>query len=148
MTRAVMDLDWSEMVFDLKRAGMAQHEICRALGGRITEGMIRQYMVGAQPQHWRGEMLIALWSERTGKDRSQAPTRPPHIAHTSRSRNRRARFAPILATGALDQICQQYNISTVVMLAFLAKQARPHRLRRSPENLHLPGFESGPETDE
>ncbi len=80
---AVMDFDWSELVFDLKRAGLDHHAISRALGGRITEGMIRQYMGGTSaPTHWRGELLISLWVRKTGKCREDAPRQPIAMRHT------------------------------------------------------------------
>lgn len=70
------DFDWSEIVFDLKRLGMDHNEIVCALNGCVSEAALRKYMAGAHPGHWRGEMLLNLWSVRTGKTREQAPTRP------------------------------------------------------------------------
>ena len=77
----VKDYDWSEIIFDLKRLGMDHNEIVGALNGCVSEAAIRKYMAGAHPGHWRGEMLLMLWSKRTGKTRDQAPTRPAPLRY-------------------------------------------------------------------
>lgn len=79
------DYDWSEIVFDLKRLGMDHVEIVGALNGCISEAALRKYMEGSQPGHWRGEMLLTLWSKRTGKTREQAPTRPAPLRYQAGS---------------------------------------------------------------
>lgn len=73
------DFDWCEIVFDLKRLGMDHVQIVGALNGCISEPALRKYMAGSQPSHWRGEMLLTLWSARTGKSREQAPVRPAPV---------------------------------------------------------------------
>lgn len=80
------DFDWSELIFDLKRTGMDHGEICGALNGCVSESALRTYIAGAQPGHWRGEMLLMLWSTKTGKRREQAPTRPAPLRHQAGAR--------------------------------------------------------------
>lgn len=77
----IVDHDWSEIIFDLKRMGMSHSDICSSMGRRVTESMIRQYMAGAQPMHWRGELLIELWRKKTGRPREDAPKRPAPLTH-------------------------------------------------------------------
>ena len=139
MTRTVTDLDWSTMVFDLKRAGMAQHQICRALGGRITEAALRQYMAGTTaPSHWRGEMLLALWVEKTGRARADAPTRLAPITHAAARRGRRF---PNQSAQAFEAMCAAFRLPPAALLRAI-EQARRGRARVPVGvNLELPGME-------
>ncbi|WP_211435348.1 hypothetical protein [Chitinasiproducens palmae] len=77
----ICDYDWGKIVSDLHRQGMQRVDILRALHGLISESTLRAYASGVHPQpsHWRGELLLNLWCDRTGANRTDAPTRPAHI---------------------------------------------------------------------
>jgi len=71
----VLEIDWSEIVLDLRRAGMSQNDIARATHGASGEAAIRSYLAGASPVHWRGEVLLNVWMRKTGKSRGDLPMR-------------------------------------------------------------------------
>ncbi|WP_147400285.1 hypothetical protein [Achromobacter sp. K91] len=135
-----MDFDWSEIVFDLKRSGMDQSRICAALNRRLTESMIRQYMAGTSaPSHWRGELLLNLWCERTGHAREEAPTRPAHLTHAVRGPRRNR---GITNPDALDDLCRQYRLSPVAVMNLLHKAMQRRARARVHTNLTLPGMDT------
>jgi hypothetical protein len=69
--------DWREILFDLRRLGLMPKDVSRELFGVIPESSIRSYVEEiCEPSHIRGEMLLAVWCEKTGKSREQAPRRP------------------------------------------------------------------------
>ncbi|CAM4092699.1 Phage protein [Bordetella tumbae] len=138
MTRAVMDLDWSEIVFDLKRAGMAHREICEALGPAASESMIRQYLAGATPTHWRGELLLDLWEAKTGRERPSAPRKPAELRRVAERRAHSAQTA-FMPTEHLPAVAQAYGMTVPDLLQLLHK--RPRRNKNMGESLLLPGFE-------
>jgi hypothetical protein len=71
------EINWSEIILDLRRTGMSQQDIARGLNGAASESMIRMYLIGlCAPSHWRGELLLGLWQSATGKAREQAPRTP------------------------------------------------------------------------
>jgi len=81
------EIDWSEVVLDLRRAGLSQNDIARATGGASGEAAIRSYLAGASPVHWRGEVLLEVWMRKTGKSRDDVPMRVAtayRAAHGSR----------------------------------------------------------------
>lgn len=61
------------MILDLRRLSMTFSEIGKAMESVLTERMLKHYAAGAQPAHWRGELLIALWIDKTGKKREGLP---------------------------------------------------------------------------
>ena len=65
--------DWSAMLNELSDLGVGSRRISEAMGGEVTDRMLRVYRNGVQPTHWRGEALLALWCEMTGKNRETAP---------------------------------------------------------------------------
>lgn len=70
-------VNWSKVLFDLTQIGMTPKTITRALGDDISEASIRGYMKkGIEPSHVRGELILDLWCEKTGKRREDAPRRP------------------------------------------------------------------------
>ena len=74
---AAMQINWREIIFDLKRLPMKNNEIVDALDGYISEPQIRAYAEEiSSPGHFRGELLLSLWQRRTGKVRESAPLRP------------------------------------------------------------------------
>jgi len=81
------EIDWSEVVLDLRRAGMSQNDIARATHGASGEAAIRSYLAGTSPVHWRGEVLLDVWTRITGKPRGDVPMRIANAyraAHGSR----------------------------------------------------------------
>jgi|GEM_PF-2672747 len=70
-------IDWREVLFDLRRLGLMPTSVARELGGAVSERVIRQYLEEArEPAHVRGELILDLWCEKTGKRREEAPRRP------------------------------------------------------------------------
>lgn len=64
---------WGPMLSELQAAGVGSRRMSEAMGGQITDRMLRAYASGIQPMHWRGEVILAMWCEVTGKAREQAP---------------------------------------------------------------------------
>lgn len=70
-------IDWREVLFDLRRLGLTPVGVSRALMGAIPESTLRDYTEEvAEPSHVRGELILDLWCEKTGKRREDAPRRP------------------------------------------------------------------------
>lgn len=61
-------VDWFRLLWDLVQHGCGLSEISRRTG--IAHGTLRGYLDGGHPNHWRGELLIALWIETTGRLRA------------------------------------------------------------------------------
>jgi len=133
------DFDWPEIVLDLRRAGMGQHEIARALGPAAGESMVRQYLAGATPAHWRGELLLTLWESRTGRKRGDAPRRP---AEARRIAERRRRTGPAahMPTEHLPAVAQAFGLTVPALLQLLNRRRKVVEQALG-ETLSLPGFE-------
>lgn len=72
-----MQVDWRELLFDLRRLGLGASRICSLLKGAVDERTLRMYGEGAlAPSHYRGELLVALWIEHTGRPREALPVCP------------------------------------------------------------------------
>ncbi|WP_236871699.1 hypothetical protein [Burkholderia pseudomallei] len=70
-------IDWREVLFDLRRLGLMPTHLARELNGAVSEKAIRRWLEEvSEPTHVRGELLLALWCEKTGKRREDAPRRP------------------------------------------------------------------------
>jgi len=81
---ALVEIDWAEIILDLRRAGMGQHDISRATHGASGEAAIRSYLAGASPVHWRGEILLDVWTQVTGKTRDAVPLRVANAYRAAR----------------------------------------------------------------
>jgi hypothetical protein len=66
-----MNIDWPRLLDDLTAHGL--RGIDRATG--TPRGTLLRYMAGSHPSHWRGEKLLALWCQTTGRPRDEAPQR-------------------------------------------------------------------------
>lgn len=66
--------DWGMLLEELQRAGVSLCEIGRAMDSMMTNRMVRHYMLGVQPAHFRGEALIALWCVKLKRTRAELPT--------------------------------------------------------------------------
>lgn len=136
----LVDFDWSEIILDLRRSGMAQHEIAKVMGRAAGESSIRKYLAGTAPVHWRGELLLELWEKRTGKARSEAPTRPADI-HRPTPRRKRQHAAALMPTEHLPAVARAYNITVPALLQILSKKTPSASTEHECGNLTLPGFE-------
>lgn len=65
--------DWAAMILKIRSTGLTFGEIGEAMNSILTERMLKHYATGAQPAHWRGELLITLWCKRTGNAREAVP---------------------------------------------------------------------------
>ncbi|MGE4334979.1 MAG: hypothetical protein AB7E55_03265 [Pigmentiphaga sp.] len=117
---------------------MAQQEIVRGMGHALGESTIRQYLAGATPLHWRGELLLRLWEERTGRDRVDAPRRPAEMRRVSVRRS--PKVGGHMPTEHLSAVARAYGISVTTLVDLLGKRRKAVR-RAEPESLPLPGFE-------
>jgi len=131
------EIDWTEIVLDLRRAGMTQHDIARATHGASGEAAIRSYLAGASPVHWRGEMLLAVWMQQTGKPRSNAPMRIANAYHGTSHRKR------TLTANSLPKLARACGVSVAQLLRMMAAGRRGVTAKRKHHNanLSLPGFE-------
>ncbi|EML1597794.1 hypothetical protein RVY52_002533 [Burkholderia cenocepacia] len=77
LTMTQSGIDWREVLFDLRRLDLMPKDVARELNGTIPESSVRAYTEEiAEPSHVRGELILALWCEKTGKRREDAPRRP------------------------------------------------------------------------
>ena len=66
--------DWAAVIDQLLRRNVTMRQIGEAMQMMLTTRMIRHYSIGVQPAHFRGEALIAMWCDKTGKSRDNLPT--------------------------------------------------------------------------
>lgn len=140
MRGVLVDFDWSEIIFDLRRAGLGQSEIARQLGV-ASEGMIRQYLAGSSPTHWRGELLLGLWESRTGLDRSEAPRRPADVPRLPPRRNRTKAAPTHMPTEHLPAVAHAYGLTVPALIQMLSKKKPQGQINQCSGTLTLPGFE-------
>ncbi|VWD51507.1 hypothetical protein [Burkholderia contaminans] len=77
MERTVLSVSWREVLFDLRRLDLMPKDVARELRGVISEAAVRAYTEEVrEPSHVRGELILDLWCEKTGKRREDAPRRP------------------------------------------------------------------------
>ncbi|CRY18686.1 hypothetical protein [Burkholderia pseudomallei] len=70
-------VNWREVLFDLRRLGLMPTNVARELRGAVSERQVRDYTEQlSEPSHVRGELILDLWCEKTGKGREDAPRRP------------------------------------------------------------------------
>ncbi|WP_230943997.1 hypothetical protein [Burkholderia vietnamiensis] len=70
-------IDWREVLFDLRRLDLMPKDVARELRGVISEAAVRAYTEEVrEPSHVRGELILDLWCDKTGKRREDAPRRP------------------------------------------------------------------------
>ncbi|KVG10759.1 hypothetical protein WJ24_11700 [Burkholderia vietnamiensis] len=67
-------INWREMFADLSQLGLAPRGVVRELRSVISLTAVRKYIEGeTEPSHVRGELILDLWCEKTGKRREDAP---------------------------------------------------------------------------
>ena len=85
MARTVTTTDWAALIEQLIGRGLGINAIGDAMQLQLNGRMLRHYGRGAQPAHFRGEALIALWCQHTGQSRDDAPqcalVRGHRVAH-------------------------------------------------------------------
>jgi len=65
--------DWFAIVTELVYLGTPMREVARRMDGQLTESMLRYYRSGGEPLFVRGEALIRLWCDKTGKSWDELP---------------------------------------------------------------------------
>jgi hypothetical protein len=65
------NIDWRRLLADLSVRGCL--DVARAIS--TPRGTLQRYLAGSQPSHWRGEKLLALSCQTTGRPRDEAPQR-------------------------------------------------------------------------
>lgn len=83
--------DWFRVITDLVYLGISMRDIGRSIGVEVSRDLMRHYRNGTQPLYVRGEALLRLWSEKTGRPVEDVP-RVPYIP-SHRVSGRRARAA-------------------------------------------------------
>lgn len=73
MTAKAKSYDWAAMIEQLLTLGLSERAIGRTMQSELTRRMIEAYRRGAQPLHWRGELLMRLWCTETKQERAKAP---------------------------------------------------------------------------
>jgi len=116
---------------------MSQNDIARATKGASGEAAIRSYLAGASPVHWRGEMLLSVWMQTTGKTREQTPMRIASHYHNSSGRKRRT------TTSNLQKLARACGISVTQLMKLIANGKRSVQAKRKHHNVNLllPGIE-------
>lgn len=66
--------DWAAVINQLLLRNVTPSQIGKAMSMMLTHRMINYYASGVQPTHFRGEALIAMWCDKTGKSRDNLPT--------------------------------------------------------------------------
>ncbi|HDR9834696.1 TPA: hypothetical protein QDC51_001460 [Burkholderia multivorans] len=65
--------------------------VSRELRGAVSERQVRAYTEQlSEPSHVRGELILDLWCEKTGKHREEAPRRPAGLCSNPLARVVRA----------------------------------------------------------
>lgn len=75
---APQSVDWFTVLWDIIQHGHNLSDIDRQTG--IYRNTLRRYLEGAQPPHWRGELLIGMWCEVCKRGRDQLPMCKVYIA--------------------------------------------------------------------
>jgi len=73
MKHKATSYDWAAMIEQLLGLGLSERGIGRVMQSELTRRMIEAYRRGAQPLHWRGELLMRLWCDETKQERTAAP---------------------------------------------------------------------------
>lgn len=69
----VQSIDWFRVIVDLERSGFSHERI--ALECMRSKGWVNNLkcIPGTEPRHRDGVVLLAIWSDATGKKALQAP---------------------------------------------------------------------------
>lgn len=78
-------IDWPRLLGDVQyllgepdtanplvRVPAGEHHLAKCLG--YPRSTVRNWLLGAEPKHRDGEIIIAAWMRLAGKDRAYAPT--------------------------------------------------------------------------
>lgn len=82
--------DWFRVITDLIYAGRTMADIARVVDASMSGQLLSHYRSGGQPTYVRGEALVRLWCEVTGKQADAIP-RLPFIAPDRSRRSQRVR---------------------------------------------------------
>lgn len=91
---------WGLLIEQLVSKGLTHAAISARMGAMLTSRMLRAYADGAQPVHFRGEALIALWCETLKAKREDMPMLAVDRGHRA-SRPKVADLSPQMANVAL-----------------------------------------------
>lgn len=69
--KSILSYDWASMIRAMLEKGVPRQDIA---GGALNERMLHHYQRGAQPMHWRGELILAQWCKAFELPRTDAPT--------------------------------------------------------------------------
>lgn len=87
---------WGVLIEQIVAAGLTHAVIGERMGAMLTSRMLRAYADGAQPVHFRGEALIALWCATLKRAREDMPMLPVERGHRA-SRPKIADLSPRMA---------------------------------------------------
>lgn len=74
---APVAVDWYRLLWDLIQCGHSIADVSKTAG--IPESTMKGYLRGSHPPHWRGEVLVTVWCNTCGMDRSKLPMTEVYI---------------------------------------------------------------------
>lgn len=73
--------DWPAVIAQIVDTGMTELEISRQADVALSLKAVRYLATGVQPLYHRGDALVRIWCERTGRPRDEVPTAPVLRGH-------------------------------------------------------------------
>ncbi|HEY5850406.1 MAG TPA: hypothetical protein VIT62_06530 [Lysobacter sp.] len=71
MEDPALRVHWFRVLSDLTHQGFRSRSVARRLA--VAKSTVLGWKAGAEPRHSDGERLIALWCEKTGREKSSVP---------------------------------------------------------------------------
>jgi len=123
--------DWFAVITELQtKHGIAMLRIGKAMELALTESMLRAYRAGAEPAHWRGNLLLLFWCEVTGKHADQRPMMDVIRGHRAAGRIRPSH--PSMQAQRLIDIRDSRPEGSAPTLASQILKRKPGRPRKEP----------------
>lgn len=66
--------DTGRMLLDILAAGVPLTELAERLEDNFSAKLLKHYLRGGMPNFARGNVILAMWTEATGRPESEAPT--------------------------------------------------------------------------
>lgn len=64
-------INWPEILEELSAAGLGMKRLAKLLG--VGWSTVRGWKRGSEPSHADGELVLIIWMNTLGRDRTQAP---------------------------------------------------------------------------
>ena len=124
----IMRTDWFAIITELQtKHDIPMLRIGQRMGfASISEAALRKYRAGAEPLHWRGEALLTLWAEVTGKRVDARPMTEYPTGYRAIGRGIRPSH-PVMTTARLVEIRDSRPETATPTLASRRKPGRPKK---------------------